>query len=44
MEIVRTNIQVSKKNKQNRLMVLSNCAVCGKKKLTFIKNQELSND
>ena len=44
MEIVRTNIQVSKKKQQNRLMVLSNCAVCCKKKLTFIKNQELSND
>ena len=27
--------------KQNRLMVLSNCVVCGKKKSTFIKNQEL---
>ena len=25
-------------------MVLSNCAVCGKKKSTFIKNQELPND
>ena len=25
-------------------MLLSNCAVCGKKKSTFIKNQELSND
>ena len=30
--------------KQNRLMLLSNCAVCGKKKSTFIKNKELSND
>ena len=31
---------------QNKLMILSNCAVCGKKKSTFIKNQELniSND
>ena len=28
---------------QNRLMFLSNCAVCGKKKLTFIKNKELRN-
>ena len=27
-----------KKTKQNRLMLLSNCAVCGKKKITFIKN------
>ena len=32
-----------RKNKQNRLMLLSNCAVCGKKKLTFIKNKELKN-
>ena len=25
-------------------MLLSNCAVCGKKKSVFIKNKELSND
>ena len=25
-----------RKTKQNRLMLLSNCAVCGKKKSTFI--------
>ena len=25
-------------------MLLSNCTICNKKKLTFIKNQELSND
>ena len=31
------------KTKQNRLMLLSNCAICGKKKSTFIKNQELRN-
>ena len=30
-----------KKTKQNRLMVLSNCTVRGKKKSTFIKNQAL---
>ena len=30
-----------RKIKKNRLMLLSNCAICGKKKLTFIKNQEL---
>ena len=30
-----------RKTKQNRLMLLSNCSVCGKKKLIFIKNQEL---
>ena len=26
-----------RKTKQNRLMLLSNCAVCSKKKSTFIK-------
>ena len=30
-----------RKTKQNRIMLLSNCANCGKKKLPFIKNQEL---
>ena len=29
------------KTKQNRFMLLSNCAVCGKKKSRFIKSQEL---
>ena len=29
--------------KQNILMFLPNCAACGKKKSTFIKNQELKN-
>ena len=38
-----TKIQVLK-TKQNKLIPLSNCAVCGKKKSTFIKNQELLND
>ena len=33
----------ARKPKQNRLMLLSNCAICGKKS-TFIKNQELSNE
>ena len=36
-----------RKTKQNRLMVLSNSAVCGKKKSIFIKNKEMdsiSND
>ena len=32
------------KAKQNRRMLLSNFAVCCKKKSTFIKNKELSND
>ena len=32
-----------RKTKQNRLIPLSKCAVCSKKKLTFIKNKELHN-
>ena len=32
-----------KKSKQNRLMLLSNFAICGKKKLAFIKNKKLRN-
>ena len=32
-----------RKTKQNRLMLLSNCAVCGNKKSTFVKNKELHN-
>ena len=31
------------KTKQNRLMLTSNCAICGKKRSTFIKNKELHN-
>ena len=31
------------KTKQKRLMLLLICAICGKKKCTFIKNQELYN-
>ena len=31
-----------RKTKQNRLMLLSNCAICGKKNLTFIKHKELN--
>ena len=30
-----------KKPIQNRLMLFSNCAIYGKKKTTFVKNQEL---
>ena len=44
---VATNILLNssvRKTKQNRLMLLSICAVCGKKKSTFVKNKELSND
>ena len=29
------------KTKQNRLIFLSNCAVCGKRKSTFIENKEI---
>ena len=32
-----------RKTKQNRIMLLSNCGACGKKKSTFIKNKELHN-
>ena len=32
-----------RRTKQNRSMLLSNCAVCGKKKSTFIKNKEIHN-
>ena len=32
-----------RKNIQNRLILLSKCVICGKKKLTFIKNKEVSN-
>ena len=32
-----------RKTKQNRLMLLSNFAICGKKKWTFIRNKELHN-
>ena len=31
-----------RKTKQNGLTHLSNCAICSKKLLTFIKNQELN--
>ena len=34
---------IIRKTEQHGLMLLSNCIVCGKKKLTFVKNQELSN-
>ena len=33
----------ARKTKQNILILLSNCAVCGKKKSTFIKKKELHN-
>ena len=31
---------IVRKTKQKKLMILSNCAVCDKKKLTFIKNKD----
>ena len=31
-----------RRTKQTRLMLVSNCAICGKKKSRFIKNQESS--
>ena len=31
-----------RKTKQSRLMLLSNCALYGKKKTTFIKNKEIN--
>ena len=36
-------ISNDRKTKQKRLMLLSNCAVYGKKKSNFIKNKELHN-
>ena len=36
-------IQMLEKLNNLWLMLLSNCALCGKKKETFIKNQELNN-
>ena len=33
------NLKVSKTN-NNRIVVLSNCKICGSKKSRFIKNQE----
>ena len=36
------NKNFSARTKQNRLMLVSNCAICGKKKLRLIKNQEAS--
>ena len=31
-----------RRTKENRLMLVSNCAVCDRKKLRLIKNQEAS--
>ena len=48
MSIVKKNTanenKSVRKTKQNKLMLLSNCVVFGKKKSTIIKNQEFSND
>ena len=32
-----------RKTKQNEILLLSNCAICGKKKLAFTENEELHN-
>ena len=40
--IANENLSV-RQIKQNRLMLLSSCAVCDKKKFNFIKNKELHN-
>ena len=31
-----------RRTKQNRLMLVSNCSICGKRKSRFINNQEAS--
>ena len=36
-------LNVTKTKKKNRLMLLSNCTVCGKKKSAFTENKELHN-
>ena len=33
---------IVRRTKQNRLMLVSNCAVCSNKKSKYIKNQEAS--
>ena len=38
-----TNNSSVRKAKQNRLIILSDCAVCGKKKSTFIENKKINN-
>ena len=42
--ILLTKIQVSKKTKQNRLMISLYCAACGKKNQLLLKKKQLSND
>ena len=37
-ENIANKNSIVRKTKQNRLMLLSNCTVCGKKKSTFVKN------
>ena len=41
---IHTKIQSVRKTKQSRLMLVSTCAISDKKKSTFIKNHELSNN
>ena len=35
--------QSVRKTNQNKLMLSSNCSICGKNESTFIKNQDLQN-
>ena len=42
-KILRHRNSSVRKTKQTRLILLSNCVVCGKKKSTFIKNKEVHN-
>ena len=41
-KILQTKISNTKRTKQNRLVLISNCAIGSKKKSRFIKNQEAS--
>ena len=43
MSVAIKILQSVKKTKENLLMLLSNCAICGKKNSTFIKNKKLHN-
>ena len=40
--ITNKNSSVRRTKQKRKLMLLSNCVVCGKKKSRFIKNQEAS--
>ena len=40
-KVTANNNASVKKTKQNKLMLLSNCSACGKKKSMYIKSKEL---